>query len=75
MIQIHDSLHAEHLRIAFVPVQRETMLRRVRIHAAGAEAIDREELIGVVELDHVPDHADRLLVPIDYPCFLDFRTG
>lgn len=74
MIQIHDSLHAEHFRIAFISVQRETMLRRVRIHAASAEAIDREELIGVVELDHVPDHADRLLVPIDYPRFHDCRT-
>ena len=62
MIQVHNSLHAAHFRIGLVPVQRETVFRGGGAHAAGSEAINGEELIEVVELDHVSDHADRLFV-------------
>ena len=63
VIQIHDSVHSEHFRVAFVSVQREAVLRGGGVRPAGAESVNGEHLVGVVELDDVSDHADRLFVP------------
>lgn len=64
MIEIHDSLHAVHFGIGFVPIQCKAMFCGGRMGSARAKAVDREEFVSVVELDHVSDHADRFFVSI-----------